>query len=350
MEVELSRKVPGFVVDPAMVFAYPTRLSDVYAPAVEQIYLPEEAFPDLEFTIRVSSRDTGPRQSSSFRSKAYSRLQRLWFGAQTLDFSGQFVFDTRFDTDQNPSHVIDGVLVPILYAKRVLSEYSGQDVEIHIILRKRASKLARQAYETLGIPIICTEENVFGNVVDISTLEIYNTIPQTFDIDIGGYNPDTPEKIFIPRRGNRSIINNDEVVGFLEERGFVTYYFEELTPSQQWSIVRNAKTVVAVHGAACGHLSFNRLGLESPDIPGSGLRILEIFSPTFVLTWRRRHAKVLNGRWCGVRGQITPESLRALDFKDWGDSVSPHESPMKDPFKVDLSTIQMALDHLEANP
>lgn len=48
-----------------------------------------------------------------------------------------------------------------------------------------------------------------------------------------------------------------------------------------------------------------------------------------------------------MRGQITPEVLRYLDFdKSTRDTL---KSPIRDPFKVDLSTLQMALDYLEVD-
>ena len=166
-----------------------------------------------------------------------------------------------------------------------------------------------------------------------------------FDVEFKGYNPNTPERVFIPRRGNRSLINNDEVKAFLEQKGFTTYYFEDLTPSEEWSIVRNAKVIVAVHGAACSNFIFNRLGLETPDRPGSGLRLLEIFSPAFVLSGYRNVAHLMNGKWCAVRGQITPEMVKGVDFSNKPRSTV--KAPTTNPIQVNLETIQLALEYLE---
>ncbi|MBW4693007.1 MAG: glycosyltransferase family 61 protein [Lyngbya sp. HA4199-MV5] len=121
----------------------------------------------------------------------------------------------------------------------------------------------------------------------------------------------------------------------------------DLTASEKWSIARNAKAVVAVHGAGTGNFIFNRLGLAPQAVKGSGLRLIELFSPSFTIHTYRHMSTTLNGRWCGVRGQITPEVLRYLDFdKSTRDTL---KSPIRDPFKVDLSTLQMALDYLEVD-
>lgn len=345
MQIELNEEITGFTMDASMMFAHSTCLADVYVPAVEHVYLPEQYVPPLTVNVKVTTKHTGPRKSGSLKWKAYRSLAGLAKRKAPLDFSGQFVFDARFDTDKNIYHILEGISTPILFAQRLLSKHLNQDVKIYVVLKERASELARQAYDLLGIPVICTDEDIYSNVVEVSPgLGIYSVQPELFNIDIKGYNPATPERIFVDRRGNRSIINSDEVRKFLEDRGFTTYYFEDLMPSEEWSVMRNAKVAIVNHGAASANLLFNRLGLENPDQPGSGIRIVEIFPACYTFPGYRRLAKLLNSRWCAVRGQITPEIIRYLDFNKERDSL---KSPIKDPFKVDLKALQFALDHLE---
>jgi hypothetical protein len=359
IDVQISCKTPGYALEPAFMFAHPTRLADTFTPAIERIYLPEQQIPSLDITIKVSSGHTGVWDGMSTKRKLYNRLFKPGSGVESIDYSGQFVFDARFDTDKNPAHIIDNVLMLLLYARQELSKHLKENIKIHVVLKEEASNLARQAYDTLDIPIICTDGNVYGNIVEVFTPKaelsgiipesfvLVDTLPETFGIEIKGYKFGTPERVFIPRRGNRRLINNDEVAAFLESKGFTTCYFEDLTPSEEWSIIRNAKAVVAVHGAACSHIKFNRLGLETPDIPGSGVRMIELFSPAFTLSGHRYVSSVLNGRWCAVRGQITPEIVKALDFSGEGKQFTPLESPIKDPFLLDLSALQLALEYLE---
>ncbi|MBD0304447.1 MAG: glycosyltransferase family 61 protein [Tolypothrix sp. T3-bin4] len=346
INIDLHRKVPGFVTDPSMMFAYPSHASNLFAPVIERINVPEKHFLPLDVDIKATVRHTGARQPNSLKEKVYKRLSSFLEDRSTVDLSGKFIFDARFDTDKNIGHVIQNIAAPVFFAQQQLSEHLNQDIKIHVILKKDASQVARQAYELMGIPTICTDNDVYGYIVDVSRHDLFAAHPQIFNIDFKGYNPTTPERIFIPRRGNREIINNDEVRQFLEAKGFTTYYFEDLTHSEKWSLVKNAKVAVVNHGAATTNFVFNRRGLESPQIPGSGLHLIEIFSPNFTLMPGYSHlAKLFNGKWCAVRGQILPETIRFLDFNNQPRNTL--KSPMKDPFRVDLKTLELALEYLD---
>ncbi|NEQ23646.1 MAG: glycosyltransferase family 61 protein [Microcoleus sp. SIO2G3] len=343
MEINLHAEVPAFVMEPTMLFSYPTCTADVYTPKIERVYLPEERSPAIPVELKVASGHLGTRQTGSLKWKVYKTLTKWNQSAPTLDFSGRFLFEARFDADNNIAHILENICTPVLYAKQLLSEHLNQEIKIYVVLRGRASTLSQQVYETLGIPVICTDGDIFGEIVQMTPFRmLYGIQPQVFNIEIQNYNSQTPDRVFISRRGNRKLSNNDEVCQFLEARGFTTYYFEDLTPSEEWSIARNAKAVVAVHGAGSGNLIFNRLGLDSPD--ATGLRIVELLSPSFALMTYRHFGTLLNGKWCAVRGQITPETLRYLDFTH--KPRSPHLSPMKNPYKVDLQTIELALNYV----
>jgi len=345
IELELQQTVSRYTIEPSMMFAYPTYLSDVYRAAIEQIYLPKIEEPSLEVMIKVATGYTQARLVNSLKQKIYCNLPKAIYSPEPLDYTNHFIFDTRYDLDHHIGHLIDNVLTPLLFARKVLSEHFNQDIQISAVLRKNTSALSRQVYDALGINIICTDDRVYGDVVTVRAEHpIANARQEIFDIEFKGYKPSTPERIFIPRRGNRSLINNDAVEAFLKERGFTTYYFEDLTPSEEWSIVRNAKVIVAVHGAACSNFIFNQSGIKSLDRPGSGVRLLEIFSSAFVLPGYRNTAHFTNGKWCAVRGQITPEILKELDFSNKPRSTV--KAPIKNPFRVDLKTLQLALEYL----
>ena len=149
---------------------------------------------------------------------------------------------------------------------------------------------------------------------------------------------------FIPRRGNRGLINNDEVTEFLTKKGFKTCYFEDFSVAEKWSIIRDAKIIVAVHGAAVNNIVFNRLGFDATASVGSGIKVVELISPGWIDYGFRELASVFNGKWCGVRGQITPNMLQAVDFSP--KKPTSLKSPYKDNFKVSCQAIQMALDYV----
>lgn len=357
-----------------MIFSHPTALGDTLRPAIERIFLPEECLNPLQVKIDVKSGQTGPRKPGSTRSKLYKALCKAVKGTQVLDYPEKFLFDGRPELDINIGHVIENLAAPALFAKQMLSKRLGQDIDVHVILRERAPNLAREVFETLSIPVIYTDDSVYGEVISMSVArpdaatsteapqffpiinqklvaeidsKLYNRHAALFnEAEFSGYEPLGVEKIFIPRRGNRCLINNDEVVQFLEEKGFKTYYFEDLTCAQKWSITRDVKVVVAVHGAALSHMAFNRLGLQNPELPGSGVKVVELYSPGWSSRWaHRRHISGLNGQWCGVRGQVTPEFLKTIDFPKLPNGIV---RPSPNSFKIDCASLQMALDYLDA--
>jgi hypothetical protein len=46
----------------------------------------------------------------------------------------------------------------------------------------------------MGIPTICTDNDTYGYVVDVSRHDLFAAHPQLFNIDFTGYNPATPER------------------------------------------------------------------------------------------------------------------------------------------------------------
>ena len=348
MDICLQQEVPGYVEEPTMMFAYPTCTADVYTPTIEQILLPGKQYPSRVVKVKVATGRTAGRTKGSRVWKLQNMLSSIFREPQTLDFSGRFIYDTRLETDKNIAHILEGMCSYVLFAQQLLSQHLNQQVRIHVITQANPSELVTQVFDALNIPMICTDETVYGEVVEVlprDAAALFGIQAELFNVDFKNYQPTTPERVFISRKGNRRLINNDEVIQFLEQRGFTTYYFEDLTPSEEWSIARNTKVVVAVHGAGTANFIFNRLGLDNSKEPGSGIRMIELVSPSFALRTYQRFAHLLNGKWCAVRGQITPETLRYLDFSN--QPRNPLISPMKDPYKIDCNALQLALDYFE---
>lgn len=351
MNLEIERELPAFTADPALMFSYPSALADSYQPAIEQVLLSELPFAAKSLKIKVATGYTGKRESKSLKYQLYNNITKFLKEEPALNLENNFVFDARLDTDANPAHVLR-VAIVILFLSESLSKHLGHSVKITVVLRKKASNLARQMYETLNIPTVYTDGKVFGDIIVNSEQLIYQhcfqLVPSLLNFEFKGYQKDTPERVFIPRRGARCLINNDEVIAFLEAQGFKTIYFEDLTIPEEWSIARNAKVAITVHGAGSYHLLFNRVSLDNINNDGERFKFIDIFSPYFTLPSASRElAAVVGGRWSAVRGQITPKGLQAIDFS--GKQLNPLMSPVKDPFKVDLKCLEMALNYLEVH-
>jgi len=178
------------------------------------------------------------------------------------------VFDTRDETDKNPAHIIENTLTSALLIKETLEDFLGKRIELHIVLREKASELVRESCELLNLPMITTDGDVKGEIAVVSDHVLSGLIPRLFNLDFRDPDEMSVDKIFISRRSSRSLINEDEVCNFLEDRGFQALYFEDFSVSQKWSLARNAKFIVAINGAAGANIVFNRMGLE-PGVPKS---------------------------------------------------------------------------------
>lgn len=86
------------------------------------------------------------------------------------------------------------------------------------------------------------------------------------------------EKVFVYRTENstRSLKNNDEVIRILFQRGFQAVNFEDISFKSQIEIIKGAKILVMVHGAAITNLIFH----NNP----SEVRLLEIMPKNRICT------------------------------------------------------------------
>lgn len=88
------------------------------------------------------------------------------------------------------------------------------------------------------------------------------------------------ERIYINRKDapHRRVVNEDQVISFLEDWGFTSIALESMSFSEQVLCMASAKIVVAVHGAGLSNLVFCN----------PGTKVLEIFSPAHVQNtyWR----------------------------------------------------------------
>lgn len=82
------------------------------------------------------------------------------------------------------------------------------------------------------------------------------------------------EKIYV-MRGNvkyRKVLNENEVVNYLEKKGFIAVKMDGLSVFEQAKIFNSAKVIVAPHGAALTNLVFCE----------KGIKVIEFFNPKYV--------------------------------------------------------------------
>ena len=274
---------------------------------------------------------------------------------RTISMPDRYIYDAHHDTDGNIAHQIHNLAPWVLLAKQELAAATGRDVEIHFILRANPMPYTLELHRMLGFPVITTDARVEGRIVHFSSMPVDTHVDGRI---MGGARPTdallpeiyepyrdpagcdgSPEKIYVSRRGSRSVINERKITHLLEARGFETVYFEGIPVSEQRRLFGNAREIVGIHGAALAFLAFNGNGLARPRGDLNGLRLIEIFPAGYSISMYRRHAAIMNAHWCAVRGQIASEVVRDLDER------SLPRADEKTPFRIDPLSLEMALDY-----
>lgn len=342
--IEIAEQLPGFRVPQSIMFGHSTHLMDSFTPAIERIVLPERQVPPLLFRVRVFAGQARPPIRMHARAGRITRMKAklrhlLNQHKPALRRPDVFLFDGRFCYEGNIAHMFQNVASPVRFAELLLGRRLGQVPKLHVILPSRASMLARRVYEFLGIPVILYDGPVEGTVVSIEPMKrAYAALPRVLNEHMPGHRTDTPRRVYLSRRRSRFVVNEEEVVRLLQSRGFTRVFLEDLPFSQQLSIVRNAREIVAIHGAGIGWLAFKKGICEAGKATHPHFALVELFGSGFVTDHFRHFAAALGGAWCSVRGQMTPEVVRDLDFRRRPRS---HES---DPFVVDPSALEEAVD------
>jgi capsular polysaccharide biosynthesis protein len=205
---------------------------------------------------------------------------------------------------------------------------------VTLVLHSNATHMAKNIYKLLGASILCTDKDINGKLVlaDDQSPGAYEACYNALfgELTFEGFNPQTAEKVFISRKGTRSLINESEVEQTLQAYGFKKYYFEDIPISEQWSVARNAKVIVGMHGAALSNLVFN----------SNKVKLIELFHPGYVIDMYRNMANAVGGTWCGVSGQITEDVIGKLDFKQEARAFAGSRT------QIDINSLRMALEYL----
>ena len=313
---------PPITVAASKMFTYPTRLANAWKPEIMEINLPEYQLkrPDIEISIRQESTRTVPNSSNIYR-KIYRKL------AAPMQIDGEYILDSRYETDGNIAHIMTGVVPRLLAAQKICDR-------VTLVLRSNANNMAKNIYKLLGASILCTDKDINGKLVlaDDQSQGAYDGCYNALfgELTFEGFNPQTAEKVFISRKGTRSLINETEVEQTLQAYGFKKYYFEDIPISEQWSVARNAKAIVGMHGAALSNIVLNT----------NKVKLIELFHPGYVIDMYRNLANAMGGTWCGVSGQIAEDVIGTLDFKQEARAFAGTRT------KIDINSLRMALEYL----
>jgi hypothetical protein len=321
-------------VPAATMFCHPTRLGNIYAATIETVLIEPETLPAQTATIRVAhetSRSVPELRQIGRRGRAKTWLERIRRG-ERLDFAERLVYDARWVDNANIAHLFQHHLAALGLAKKRLGVGQGQCL---VLLEGDARRFAHDLFKLAGYETCATNLPVRANFLrfDIDANVPYHMLRFVGEIELAGLDAGLPKRIFISRRGTRRLLNEAAVVALMTEHGFQTVYFEEIPILEQWSLVRHAEAIAAIHGAALGYLATRSAA------PGAPFKVLELFSPGLVADCFRKYAATLGGRWVGCRGRLTPEFIRCLEGPDPKALEGAH-------FELDPHTIERGLAHL----
>lgn len=308
-------------------FTYPTRLAAAWTPDILEINHPAHVLNrgDIKiYAVQGSTRSTAIPTRNIFR-KAYRNR------VTPLSYENEYLFDCRFDTDRNIAHIMARMVAPALAAKRFLPN-------LKVVIDANPSAMVTTIFGLLEIPTICTDRNLLGKIVSLPKFDVgdyevmYRSLFGSFRFPQA--NHQTPDRVFIARKGERRLINEPEIEALLREYGFQKFYYEDIPIYQQWAVTQNAKCIVALHGAALSSLVFNH----------NTVKLVELFHPGYVVNMYRNIVNAVGGSWCGVTGQITADVIEELDFKQKARAFALH------PTKIDPRSLRMALEYMQIAP
>lgn len=316
------------------LFCHPSRIGNIYEPGVEEVIQQRSIIPEDELSLSIKRGQTpdyvqlvkgGP--GKKWRTWRESLGRRGGY-----DFGERLIYDARRSFNGNMAHLIHEHMVILGYVKAKLG-YGNKDVIV--VMDNQAPSLAIKVFSAIGYETCLTNLPVAGNLLSIQLEETRYLLPSLAALDIVGWIESTPPKVFISRKDTRKLVNETDVMAMLNEHGYERYFFDDLSVMEQWSLLRNASSVVATHGAALGCLAFHSCKQEKGPI-----ELIELLSPGLVANVFRKYMAILGGKWVGCRGRLTPEVIRDID------NPSKYKDRAYDDYTLAPSVIKSAMNYL----
>ncbi len=246
------------------------------------------------------------------------------------------LLDVRGFEPNNISHLLMDIVPVCLFAREALGS------EMLCVFQKLHPPF-RALLEALGVNVLLSRRRLEGDIVHVrgvrglcvyDLLEVFDCpsitfLPHVYD-GLHFLSPIRAEKIFIARRGERSLLNHADVERMLSARGYETVYMEDYSAAQKLGLAAQARQVVALHGAGM-----------APLIMSKGLRsLVELLPPNY---FDKYYPICLAGRVDRhvMALQSYDERIQHLGWP----TISAYKAA---PFAMDLGLLEAALDEAEA--
>jgi len=336
--------ISPFKVSEDFLFAPKSFLVDSFVQAVEEIQLAKITTDQgsVNFLLSPNSLSKNKDAKSFFR-----RIKPV--SNKVIELSEKSVFiDLRVNSPANVSHAIMihlpiTILVQKFFADELLNK------ELVLILPKNIPQHISEMFEALGYNYVATNSPILGLQIkfeasswavcrgELSSILSSGIRSDNFINKIQSLSKKTAKKLFISRKSGRVLKNESEIEGVLTSLGYQKIYMEEYSILEQVAMVSHADSIVAIHGAALGLLSF-RAVFNLPPI-----QLLELFPASHMTNVYRVLAHQLGGKWTGVRGKLSKEIIEFLYDAKPGDIRKYSQSD----FEICKESLLMALGKLE---
>lgn len=275
---------------------------------------------------------SGIASAKDFARFCFRKSREIYSNTGQAFRSNQALYDVRSFEPNNIAHLLLDILPLSLHAQSVLNgemmtvfrDVRGPFRELLDILEVKSTFTSRRLEGQL-VRVRGTRGLSAHDLLGVFDLPSITLIPEIYS-KLSFTSPYAAEKVFIARRGARSLLNHAEVQRVLESYGYQTIYMEDYSVRDQLGIAAHAKHVVAIHGAGMAGLIMNR-GLDS---------IVEFLPPNvyhdfFPVCFSRRVKQYV---------QLMPDFDERIQHCDW-----PVISALKaEPFSVNISDLERALD------
>lgn len=327
-------KFNQIIAKESVIISYPSALRNTYEPGPDYILQPPLIIPEAIVEVKIIQ-GISYAPICSLRSKLKSKIRsRLRRSPENLgsDFGSSYLYDARGMSDSNMAHVIQHHLASLAFVQQQLGLTSEM---IKVVLNQTASDMVYKIFQLLGYEVTFAESNVSGRIITVGSDDksFFHLLPSLQYLQFDRWLDNTPKKIFISRRNTRRVRNETELQERLSHLGFQRLFFEDLSIVEQWSVTRNAREIVAIHGAALGTLAFKVCGGELD------FNLVELFGSGFVVNPFRKYCAVISplASWVGCRGRIEPSVVRDIDTKGF------EKSHAFDSFEISTEGVEAAL-------
>lgn len=308
-ETRIGFEVAQPVVAPAWMIGAATRMLDCWEPQLEWIRMPELVFPSRQYWVSLSSVERGSESRTvSALAGAGGRSQK-W-----LALPGPF-HDVRKHGWQNIAQAIFDGAMSSLACQHAASEL-GISEQITTIIPAKAMPYVEEVYRIFGIRTLATDDEIYGQRLQTNFDRVacyglaQRLLPASVVSQLEADGESMPRKVYMARRSSRAVQNSVEVEALLFREGFTKIYAEDHAVIDQFRFLWHADTVIGIHGAALASLLL-RAAMPTPR----PVNLIEAFGPGYIVTSFRHVVAAIGGQWVGIRGRVTPQVVRDLDFR-----------------------------------